>query len=157
MPTRITQFENWHQWRPFAHQNNASTLLTKKVTHCDGIFASDKYQSALDVSEKNAIAGEVSFSVKKKDVSEITPPTKEGVIVCNPPYGLRLGENVDSVYRCLGQKWRDCFCAPDMNWKMVFLCPNLRLARLVDKRVQSVYRFSQGGLNVNICVLLRES
>ena len=84
-------------------------------------------------------------------------PQKEGLIVCNPPYGLRLGQNVDAVYRCLGQRWRERSCDQDMSWKVVFLCPNLRLAHMVDKRVRSVYQFSQGGLNVHICMLEKDT
>ena len=156
-PTRISQSENWHQWHPFIHQSNTPTLPSRNITHCDGIFASDKNQAAVDATTTNAGIGGISISIKKRDISEITPPTKDGLIACNPPYGHRLGQNVDSVYRCLGQRWRDCFCASDMNWKVVFLCPNLRLARLVDKRVRSIYRFSQGGLNVHICILSKES
>ena len=157
LPTRIFQSENWHQWKPFVHQEHISTNPSRYVTQCDGIFASDKHQPAVDASVENSRIGGVSFSIEKRDVGEIEPPTKEGLIICNPPYGLRLGQNVDAVYRCMGQRWRERFCDADMNWKMVFLCPNFRLARLVDKRVRSVYQFSQGGLNVHICMLEKDT
>ena len=86
---------------------------------------------------------EVDFSTKVQNIQELIPPTEQsGVVACNPPYGLRLGQNVDSVYRCLGDRWRSHFSSH--NWRLVFLCPNMRLAKMVDPSTIAKATFSQG-------------
>ena len=157
LQTRLEQEENWNQWIPFLQQKKPSSTKMTKMMACQNIFASDKHPQAINNCNKNADFAHVSFSIENRDVNSIEPPTSTGVIVCNPPYGLRLGQNVDAVYRCLGERWRESFCSTNGGWRVVFLSPNLRLARLVDKRVQSAYQFSQGGLNVHICTLHQDS
>ena len=60
LPTRIFQSENWHQWKPFVHQDHISTTPSRYITQCDGIFASDKRQPARAQCEKFTYWG-VSF------------------------------------------------------------------------------------------------
>ena len=110
-------------------------------------------EAIIDACKKNSEKAEVAFSTKVQNIQNLIPPTeKSGVVACNPPYGLRLGQNVDSVYRCLGDRWREHFSSS--NWRLVFLCPNMRLAKLVDSNVICKTTFSQGGLHVHICTLL---
>ena len=150
--TRMEQEENWHFWKPFDHQPKTNSNSTK-ISKCDHIFASDKDALSIDSCRKNSIVAQVQFSTIHRDINDLIPPTTQGgVIACNPPYGLRLGQNVDSVYRCLGNRWREHFVSN--NWRLVFLCPNMRLAKLVDSNVTSDHTFSQGGLQVHICTLL---
>ena len=160
--TRMEQEENWHFWKPFDHQPKTDSNSTKisgtkisgtKISKCDHIFASDKDAASIDSCKKNSIVAQVEFPTICRDINDLIPPTTQGgVIACNPPYGLRLGQNVDSVYRCLGNRWREHFVSN--NWRLVFLCPNMRLAKLVDANVISHHTFSQGGLQVHICTLL---
>lgn len=149
LPTRLHQVESWHNW------NNVSTLIPKTVQnpemiHLDNIYASDKYPPAISACQYNAYSAQVSFSIQNLSINLILPPTNEpGVVVCNPPYGHRLGKSVHTVYRLFGERMREHF----HGWRAVFLCPSMKLARRVDAKVSSLCQFSQGGLNVHICKL----
>lgn len=42
------------------------------------------------------------IELHKKDFKEFNAPKEKGVIVSNPPYGERIGENVDELYKDFG-------------------------------------------------------
>lgn len=43
----------------------------------------------------------------KSDFIDFTPPPAPGIVVCNPPYGERIGENVDELYSKFGDILKD--------------------------------------------------
>jgi putative N6-adenine-specific DNA methylase len=61
------------------------------------IFGSDKYGDVLKVARTNLLkAGvESAIQLKQVDVLECSAPASSGVLVMNPPYGVRLGEQED--------------------------------------------------------------
>ena len=61
------------------------------------IYGSDKDLRAIRVSKKNIVlAGfENCIQLTCKQFNEIKPPLDEGVLVTNPPYGERIGEDED--------------------------------------------------------------
>jgi putative N6-adenine-specific DNA methylase len=63
-----------------------------------------------------------------KDVRDFRPPTEQpGVIVCNPPYGERIGEEKElkPLYRSLGEVlYQRC-----AGWRAFVFTGNARLAR----------------------------
>lgn len=58
------------------------------------IWGSDKDIRAVRIAQKNlAAAGlEQAVTVQPADVLEIAPPAETGVLITNPPYGVRIGE-----------------------------------------------------------------
>lgn len=74
------------------------------------ILASDIDSEAIKVAENNAFEAGVDDCIKFKriDVANIKANEKYGVIICNPPYGERLGEREDikELYRNIGWKFR---------------------------------------------------
>lgn len=61
------------------------------------LFGSDKYGDVLKVARTNLLKAGVESAVQLKqvDVLERSAPTPNGVLVLNPPYGVRLGEQQD--------------------------------------------------------------
>jgi putative N6-adenine-specific DNA methylase len=74
------------------------------------IFASDISEEALRVTQVNAQAAgvDLSISLARRDVRQLAPLSPPGLVVMNPPYGERLGENSDllTFYRELGAHLR---------------------------------------------------
>lgn len=68
-------------------------------------------------------------SLKKADVLEITAPAKEGIIVTNPPYGVRLGEQqqLAEFYPKLGDVLKKQFTG----WSAYILSADMRLPKLI--------------------------
>jgi putative N6-adenine-specific DNA methylase len=68
-------------------------------------------------------------SLKHADVLEISAPAKEGIIVTNPPYGVRLGEQRElaELYPKLGDALKKKFSG----WRAYILSADMRLPKLI--------------------------
>ena len=93
------------------------------------IYGSDKDLRAIRVSKKNlTLAGfENSVQLVCKQFSEITPPYSEGVLVTNPPYGERIGEELDSAY----PEWATSLKQSFAGWRTYFLTNDFRMPKLM--------------------------
>jgi putative N6-adenine-specific DNA methylase len=75
------------------------------------ILGSDQRRDAIAFSQANARAAGVGHLIRfvRKDVRDLQPPPgPPGIILCNPPYGERIGEEKElrGLYRTLGQVFR---------------------------------------------------
>ena len=74
------------------------------------ILGSDNDPKCVSLAMANArkanVAGLIQF--KDGDATKMSLPTDSGIIVCNPPYGQRLGEQKDAqrLYAIMGKHWR---------------------------------------------------
>jgi putative N6-adenine-specific DNA methylase len=81
------------------------------------IYASDIDPASVKLARENAeragVAEYINFSVAdalKLDLSSyITEPFKRGLVITNPPYGMRILEasEAEEIYKGLGKKWRN--------------------------------------------------
>ena len=102
--------------------------------------------SPVAAADAQARAAGVSVRWQHLDVREVEPPAPTGVVVTNPPYGRRLGENVRGVYVTFGHVLRERFAG----WRAVFLSPTPDLARRVDRHAERITAFSNGGTKVGV-------
>lgn len=95
------------------------------------IYGSDKDLRAIRISKKNIVlAGfENNIQLACKQFSEIVPPLEGGVLVTNPPYGERIGEEDDLVdtYSNWATKLKQSFAG----WTAYFLTNDLRMPKLM--------------------------
>jgi putative N6-adenine-specific DNA methylase len=96
------------------------------------ILGSDQRRDAISFSIKNARAAGIGHLVRfeVRDLSEFRPPDgPPGTLICNPPYGERLGEEKDlrNLYELLGRVLRER-CA---GWKAFVFAGNPRLAHRI--------------------------
>jgi putative N6-adenine-specific DNA methylase len=96
------------------------------------IVGSDLRRDAIQFSRQNAKAAGVGHLLHfdMRDVRDFQPPPgPPGTILCNPPYGERIGEELDlkGLYRALGKVFRER-CA---DWKAFVFTGNARLARSI--------------------------
>lgn len=93
-------------------------------------FGSDRDAGAIKASQANATRAAVSHLIhfEKKTVSEIAPPPgPPGLVICNPPYGMRIGDEkkLATLYAALGTSLRERF----IGWRVGLITGNERLAR----------------------------
>jgi putative N6-adenine-specific DNA methylase len=87
------------------------------------ILGFDHDPAALRLSERGAaeagVSGDIRFRIQ--EISELKTSREYGVIICNPPYGERLGEpeEVEAVYRELGR-----VTAPMSTWSIYVITSN---------------------------------
>lgn len=110
------------------------------------IQGSDIRSDVIQMANQNARAAGcghlLSFAVK--DVAKIKPPShaENGVILCNPPYGERIGEEKDLIglYRTLGKVFGDQFSG----WQAYVFTGNGKLARQIRLPVQQRWDLFNG-------------
>jgi len=95
------------------------------------IYGSDLSGDVLKATRANLMAAglEKIVSLKRANVLEISAPAKEGIIVTNPPYGVRLGEQqtLAEFYPKLGDVLKKRFSG----WRAYLLSADMRLPKLI--------------------------
>lgn len=95
------------------------------------IYGSDRYGDALKLARANLAALGVSGYVKLKqaDVLEMPAPTPSGVIVTNPPYGVRLQDqqSLAELYPKLGDALKKKYAG----WTAYIFTADMRLPKLI--------------------------
>jgi putative N6-adenine-specific DNA methylase len=118
---------NARLWRELRELARAREDRTRPVA----IFGADLYGAEL-AKARGAVAAaglERAVHLKQANVLELSPPAPAGVLVANPPYGVRLGEDAElaAFYPKLG----DALKARFAGWRCYFLTADLRLAKLI--------------------------
>ncbi|WP_163833195.1 bifunctional 23S rRNA (guanine(2069)-N(7))-methyltransferase RlmK/23S rRNA (guanine(2445)-N(2))-methyltransferase RlmL [Spartinivicinus ruber] len=96
--------------------------------------------------ERAGLAGIVKL--KQLDLAQLTPKSLEhiptGLMITNPPYGERLGNEASLVYlyQHLGEKMQECFTG----WQAAFLTSSADLARRTRLRSHKHYKLYNGAL-----------
>lgn len=97
------------------------------------LHGSDVRNDALQMARQNAKSAGVGHMItwKQQALKDARPPEGEpGLVICNPPYGERLGEEREwrELYRSLGQVMQQHW----PGWKLAVFTSNDRLARLIN-------------------------
>jgi putative N6-adenine-specific DNA methylase len=95
------------------------------------IYGSDLSAAALKAARVNLAACDLDklVSLKQANLLEIAAPAKEGIIVTNPPYGVRIGEQQElaEFYPKLGDTLKKNFTG----WRAYILSADMRLPKLI--------------------------
>lgn len=88
-------FEHWLGHDAAAFASERATALAARKTECSArIFGCDASSEALSHARDNLAAAGVDpyVSLARRELSAIEKPAESGILVCNPPYGHRLGD-----------------------------------------------------------------
>ena len=123
------KFENFdaRHWRELLQQSAARQKPKAPLA----IYGSDLSAATLKAARANLMASglEKIVGLKRADVLEISAPAIEGIIVTNPPYGVRLGEQqaLAEFYPKLGDVLKKQFSG----WRAYLLSADMRLPKLI--------------------------
>jgi len=102
-----------------------------KKTSFQKIYGSDMDLRAVRVSKQNLEQAGLLEAVQlaKTDFTEVIPPADHGVLVANPPYGVRIGEDEElaALYPKMGETLKRKFAG----WNTYFLTTDMRLPKLM--------------------------
>ena len=114
-------------WRELRERAKAREHRDRPVA----IFGADLYGAEIAKTRAAVEAAglERTVQLKQANLLELSPPAPAGVLVANPPYGVRLGEDAElaAFYPQLG----DALKARFAGWRCYFLTADLRLAKLI--------------------------
>jgi putative N6-adenine-specific DNA methylase len=123
---KFKQFDT-RRWRDLLQQSAARQKPKTPLA----IYGSDLSGDVLKAARANFLAAglENVVSLKRADVLDITVPAKAGIIVTNPPYGVRLGEQqgLAEFYPKLGDVLKKQFSG----WRAYLLSADMRLPKLI--------------------------
>lgn len=103
------------QWsnipRTIWHQARAETHDLAQYDRKLQIIGTDIDEEVLKVARRNAVEADVADQIhfQRMPVSEWRSAKKYGVVICNPPYGERLGdrEEAEQVYKDMGRVYKE--------------------------------------------------
>jgi len=114
-------------WRELRERAKARERRDRPVA----IFGADLYGAEIAKTRAAVEAAglERAVQLKQANLLELSPPAPAGVLVANPPYGVRLGEDAElaAFYPQLGDALKSRFAG----WRCYFLTADLRLAKLI--------------------------
>ncbi|HET6633064.1 MAG TPA: bifunctional 23S rRNA (guanine(2069)-N(7))-methyltransferase RlmK/23S rRNA (guanine(2445)-N(2))-methyltransferase RlmL [Rhodanobacteraceae bacterium] len=140
----------WQRLRSEARERADAGLRALKPL----FFGSDVDAEVLGAARHNAQAAGVAgfMQLTRREAGQVTAPEGEtrGLVVCNPPYGERLGarESLPPLYRALGQVLRQHFA----NWQAAIItAAEGDLGHALGLRAHKHYQLFNGAIE---CVLL---
>ncbi len=146
-------FQSWldydeNLWNKLVTEAKNCQLKTLDVP----IIGSDRDFNMIDQAYTNAdncgLGEQIQFI--QQELSDIQAPADKGVIICNPPYGERLGnvEELATLYKSLGDIFKQRFTG----WTAYILTGNKQLAKKVGLRTSRRIAVYNGSLS---CTLLK--
>lgn len=95
------------------------------------IFGSDRERKAVELARRNADGSGVGNKIRwsQHDFAKLAPPSTKGTLICNPPYGERIGDeaSLEAFYGKIGdtlkQRWK--------GWTAWVFTGNLPLAKRI--------------------------
>jgi putative N6-adenine-specific DNA methylase len=98
------------------------------------IIGSDRNYEIIKQAQANALQSGVGSYVRfaQLELAEVESPADTGVLICNPPYGERLGrdEDLGAFYKLLGDVLKNRF----KGWTAYVLSGNKQLAKSIGLR-----------------------
>jgi putative N6-adenine-specific DNA methylase len=98
------------------------------------IIGSDRNYEIIKQAQSNALQSGVGSYVRfaQLELAEVEAPADTGVLICNPPYGERLGRDQDlgAFYKLLGDVLKNRF----KGWTAYVLSGNKQLAKSIGLR-----------------------
>ena len=153
-------FEAWpffspERWRHIRREAEKEFFKPEKPV----IFSSDQDLAVCrllnDLIQKNEMSDTVRvfhrnfFDISLSDFSNMIEKGRKGVVVINPPYGLRLGTRQESetLFTEICLKLSRDF----KGWKLALIVPRRRLLQKISFRIEK-YPVFHGGLNLTLAV-----
>ncbi len=125
-------FQRWPDYNPALWQELLDEAEQTRRPVPDGrIFGSDRDRKVIEGARRNGRNAGLEKSIRwsQTDFGRLEPPAPQGTLICNPPYGERLGEEQQLVpfYRKIGdtlkQRWT--------GWTAWILAGNPTLAKQI--------------------------
>lgn len=109
---------------------NAALKAVKPATF-QKLYGSDMDLRAVRVTKQNLTEAGLleTAQISQVNFTELTPPAEEGVMVANPPYGVRIGE--DEELALLYPQMSETLKRKFSGWNTYFLTNDLRLPKLM--------------------------
>lgn len=143
-------------WRDFDAPLWENLVLEAKNSQRDAlpapIYGSDRDSEVIKLARVNAQNCGLANRIKlvQKEFYHIEPPSDRGILICNPPYGERIGElrELGDFYKAIGDILKQRFTG----WVAYILSGNKQLTKRIGLRTSARIPVYNGSLP---CTLLK--
>ncbi len=148
--SRSFAFESWPDFDAALWAGIRSDAMSRILPGCVAIVGSDRDAGAIEAARANAERAGVGADVQfhEAPLSAIEPQATPGLLLTNPPYGARIGEEkpLRNLYAQLGNVARTRL----PGWRVALLGANPRLEGQVGMPLHEIWRTSNGGIPVHL-------
>ena len=147
--TRGFLSENFSQWNKDIWDSARQEAYDLQKNVPLEIFASDIDKETIQIANQNAKIAGVSDAVipKVMDCKDFYTDLKYGTVICNPPYGERLGDEkmCFELYKNMGQSFRKL-----KDWSYYILTSNEDFENAFSKKADKKRKIYNGMIKCNI-------
>lgn len=133
-------------WRAISEKARARRLLAGRFP----IYGSDKSGTALGMARENLVAAGLADAVELKQMDALDggPPAAAGIMVMNPPYGERVGNETElaAFYPRLGDALKQRYAG----WTAYILTADMRLPKLIGLKASRRTPLYNGALECRL-------
>lgn len=149
--TRSFAFMDWPKYRAGLWQQLQLEARNQEGSALPAaIVAIDNNPRAVAAVRENLATIDLAQSIQVQTASmqQIKPPAEEGMLICNPPYGERLGRDatLTALYRDIGRTYGEKFSP----WQGAILIPQGPLIKSTSLSLELVCSFANGGIKVDL-------
>jgi len=143
---RSFAFQQWPKYRPGLWRNLLDETRRQELKPGVLLCGSDNDAEVIAVAERNAdragIGDDINYACAA--IADVEAPAASGLVICNPPYGVRIGEphELADLYRQLGRLYRETF----KGWRGALFCPSSELVAETGVNFRVVAELVNGGL-----------
>jgi putative N6-adenine-specific DNA methylase len=125
----------WYEGPAWQRMKQAARDRLRAPPAAPTIFASDIAPGAVAKTQSNLRAAQVDafVQVEQADFLQRGAPAAHGVLLANPPYGVRLADQ--EALSALYPRWGDVLKQRFAGWTAYFLTGDLRLPKLIHLKV----------------------
>jgi len=137
-------FMNWKTFNEDLFNEVVDEALDEEIDFKFKIIGIDIDGRVMGMSRANIEAAGLTDKIElhKKDFKDFEAPQYKGVIVCNPPYGERIGENVDDLYTAFGDNLKKQYDG----WNAWLISSNMGALKKVGLRPSRKIKLFNGSL-----------
>jgi len=149
---RVYSFEGWENIDKNKVKELKAELKNKKVRVSSEIYGFDQDPRSIEAALMAVEELGLNVKIKQqslKDLSSKSLPQTPGVVLLNPPYGKRLGDEnqAKEAYKLIGEKLKSEF----KGWRAFILSPDPELSKELKMKAFFKQRVNNGGIE---CLLL---
>ena len=144
---------HWVQHQPTLWEDVRQDALKQIKTPTAPLVGSDHDADVIAFAQANAERAGVADFVRfeRKELVDCHPTTERGLLVCNPPYGERLGESNElaPLYKQLGERLHSYY----QGWQAAVLTADSMLAKAIGLRATKQYTLFNGALECKLYMI----
>ena len=148
---RSFAFQDWPAYDADVWESMKASASGNANSRANGVLlASDRDDGGVKMARENAERAGVleDIEFESRPISAIEPPAGPGLILTNPPYGIRVGERgpLRNLYAQLGKVLK----AKAPGYSVALLSADTALESMLRLQLEEVFRTRNGGIPVRL-------